>query len=132
VKPPHPKQLGSQLRARREQLGLTQRQLAKLAGMTDATITRIEQGAIAAPAPDKLSRIAEALDLSLADVFAQADYILPRELPSYAPYLRSKYPQLPDEAIEQLGDSFEQIARRYGYDAAGPDPGEDEQPEQPT
>ena len=130
MKPSQVKQLGEQLRGRREELGLTQRQLAKLAGMTDGTIVRIEQGFIAAPAPDKLSRIAEALDLSLADVFAQADYILPRELPSYAPYLRSKYPQLPDEAVEQLGDSFEQMAKRYGYDAAGPAPGEDEQPEQ--
>ena len=101
-----PSELGRQLRARREELGLSTRQLAEQADMNDATIVRIEQGAFAAPRPDKLSRIAEALGLSLADVFALADYAVPDDLPSFQPYLRSKYRDMPAEAVEDLEQGF--------------------------
>src|SRR4051794_28209122 len=74
VEPAQAKELGQQLRTRREELGLSLRQLEKLTDVDNGTIARIEQGAFAAPAPDKLARITEALDLSLADVFALAEY----------------------------------------------------------
>jgi transcriptional regulator with XRE-family HTH domain len=133
MNPKQAKELGHHLRSRREELGLSVRDVEGLSGVDDGTIVRIEQGAFAAPAPDKLSRIAEALDLSLADVFALADYAIPSELPSFQPYLRSKYRGLPPEAVEQLDRAFQRLAKRHGLDAAGPAPGEDEQPEeQPT
>jgi transcriptional regulator with XRE-family HTH domain len=123
------KELGRQLRARRSELGLSVRDLAKLAELDNGTIVRIEQGAFAAPRPDKLSRIAEALGLNLADVFALADYSVPSELPSFSPYLRTKYRDLPAPAVEELERSFQRITKRHGFDPAGPAPGEDEQPE---
>lgn len=122
------KRLGQTLRARREKLGLSQRQLAAQAGVNDATIVRIEHGEFNAPAPDKLSRIAEALDLPLADVFALADYVVPSQLPSFQPYLRSRYQDLPKDAIEDLDQAFARIVRRHGYQPDGPRPGEDESP----
>ena len=122
------KELGQRLRARREELGLSLRQLAEQADMNDATIVRIEQGAFAAPAPDKLARIAEALGLSLADVFALAEYAVPDDLPSFQPYLRSKYRDMPREAVDDLNKAFDRIVRRHGYDPAGPQDGEDEAP----
>ena len=130
VEPEQAKELGRLLRQRRQELGLSTIQLAKQVGTTDGTIVRIEQGAFAAPAPDKLSRIAEALGLTLADVFALADYSVPSELPSFQPYLRTKYRELPSEAVEQLERSFQRLAKRHGFDPAGPAPGEDEQPEE--
>lgn len=133
MNPEQAKELGRQLRSRREELELSLRDLERLAGVDNGTIARIEQGAFAAPAPDKLSRIADALGLSLADVFALADYASPNELPSFQPYLRTKYRGLPTEAVEQLERSFQRLVKRHGLDAAGPAPGEDEQPEeQPT
>ena len=123
------KELGRQLRVRRDELGLSVRDLERLTDVDNGTIVRIEQGAFAAPAPDKLSRIAEALGLSLADVFALAEYSAPSELPSFSPYLRSKYRGLPVPAVEELERSFRRIAKRHGFDPAGPAPGEDEQPE---
>ena len=51
MNPKQAKELGRQLRARREDLGLSLRDLAEQAGTTDTTIIRIEQGAFAAPAP---------------------------------------------------------------------------------
>ena len=128
VEPEQAKTLGRLLRARREELGLSSRQLAERAAMDDATIVRIEQGAFAAPRPDKLSRIAEALGLSLADVFALADYAVPDDLPSFQPYLRSKYRDMPTEAVDDLNKAFERIVRKHGYDADGPQDGEDEAP----
>jgi transcriptional regulator with XRE-family HTH domain len=122
------KELGQRLRARREELGLSLRQLAEQADMNDATIVRIEQGAFAAPAPDKLARIAEALGLSLADVFALAEYAVPDDLPSFQPYLRSKYRDMPREAVDDLNKAFDRIVRKHGYDPAGPQDGEDEAP----
>lgn len=96
--------------------------------MSDATITRIELGAFMAPRPDKLSRIAEALDLSLADVFALADYVVPTDLPSFQPYLRSRYRGMPDEAIDDLDKAFARIVKKHGYQPDGPTDGEDEAP----
>lgn len=124
------KELGRRLRARRDELGLSTRELADRAGMTHSTVVRLEQGNFDAPAPDKLSRIAEALNFSLADVFALADYAIPSELPSFQPYLRTKYRDLPTEAIEQLERSFQRLAKRHGFDPTGPAPGEDEEPEE--
>lgn len=96
--------------------------------MNDATIVRIEQGAFAAPRPDKLSRIAEALGLSLADVFALADYAVPDDLPSFQPYLRSKYRDMPAGAVDDLNKAFQRIVRKHGYQPGGPRDGEDEAP----
>lgn len=130
VEPKQAKELGRLLRKRRQELGLSTIQLAKQIGTTDGTITRIEQGLFTAPAPDKLSRIAEALGLSLADVFGLAEYAVPSDLPSFRPYLRAKYRGLPPEAIEQLERSFTRLAKRHGFEPAGPAAGEDEQPEE--
>ncbi len=133
VEPEQAKELGRLLRQRRQELGLSKMQLAKQVGTTDATIFRIEEGQFTSPAPDKLSRIAEILGLSLADVFGLAEYAVPSDLPSFRPYLRAKYRDLPSEAVEQLERSFTRLAKQHGFEPAGPAPGEDEQPEeQPT
>lgn len=124
------RELGSRLRERREQLDLSIRELAERTGVNHSTVVRLEQGAIESPAPDKLSRIAEELGLSLADVFALADYSVPSDLPSFRPYLRTKYRGLPAPAVEELERSFQRIAKRHGLSLNGPAPGEDEQPEQ--
>lgn len=120
------RQLGKVLRQRREGRGLTTRALAQQAGINDATVVRFEQGAFASPAPDKLARIAAALGLRLADVYALADYAVPSDLPSFTPYLRTKYRQLPSEEVERIEAYALRIARKHGVDLAGPAPGEDE------
>src|SRR5262249_20777761 len=112
--------LGEWLRERRHEAGLGTTELAKRTGINDATITRIEQGFIAKPDPRKLSLIADALDLNLADVYAMAGYAAPKELPSFQPYLRRKYRDLPDEAIQDIEQAFERIIKRHGYDPDGP------------
>ncbi|HZQ64969.1 MAG TPA: helix-turn-helix transcriptional regulator [Gaiellaceae bacterium] len=123
------RRFGQWLHRRRKAAGLGTTELAKRTGITDGTITRLEQGYIARPDPNKLSRIAEVLDIPLADIYAMAGYDAPEELPTFRPYLRSKYRDLPVEAVQDLDEAFVRIIRKHGYDAEGPEPGEDEQPD---
>ena len=94
--------------------------------MPDVTVLRFEQGAFAAPAPDKLARLAAALGLTLADVYALADYAVPNDLPSFTPYLRTKYRDLPKDDIAAIERYAANLARKHGVNLSGPAPGEDE------
>lgn len=129
MEPDQAANLGQFLRQRREELGLSTRQLSKQTGVNDVTIARIERGEFSAPRPDKLSKIAEALGVSLADVFAMADYVTPADLPTFTPYLRSKYRDLPDDAVDAIERYAAKLAKRHGVALDGPAPGEDEAPE---
>ncbi len=119
-------ELGQLIRARREQLGLSVRQLADQAEMNFATISRLEQGQFGSPRADKLARLAAALDLNVADLYGLAEYTVPSQLPSFQPYLRSKYRDMPPEALRDLDKAFERIIKKHGYRPNGPAPGEDE------
>jgi transcriptional regulator with XRE-family HTH domain len=123
------KRFGRWLREQRKAAGLSKTELARRSGTTDGTIVRIEQGAFEAPSPHKLARIAEALKLSLADVYSMAGYATPDDLPSFQPYLRRKYGDMPAPAVADLEAAFRQIASKHGYDPQGPQPGEDETPD---
>lgn len=74
----------------------------------------------------QLQALATALDLELADLYSAVGYSSAESLPSFTPYLRSKYGDLPAPAQAELAQSFQHIAHKYGYDANGPAPGEDE------
>lgn len=130
LNPQQAKELGRRLSARREELGLTVRDVERLAGVDDSTVVRLENGVIADPRPATVRAICEALDLVVADVYPVADY--PGSLPTFRPYLRTKYRGLPTEAVEQLDRIFRRLAERHGLDSAGPAPGEDEAPDPET
>ena len=74
--------LASRLRARRKSLGLTQRQLAELAGTDQSHISRLEQGRKGATTA-MLHRIAQALGLSLAELLG--DWVREDPDDEYAP-----------------------------------------------
>jgi transcriptional regulator with XRE-family HTH domain len=120
------KALGKVLTDRREALKWSRKKLAKLIGLPDVTILRIERGEIAAPRAAHLSAIAEGLGLKAADLFAMADYTTPTDLPSIKPYLRTKYRNLPAEDIEAIEKYAARLARKHGIALDGPAPGEDE------
>jgi transcriptional regulator with XRE-family HTH domain len=120
------KELGKTLRTAREALGLNSREVAKAAGIDQATLVRIESGSIAAPGPDKLAKVARVLGISAADLFASADYTVPADLPSFKPYLRTKYGNIPAEELERIEEYALKIAKRNGVSLSGPAPGEDE------
>lgn len=108
------KSLGELLRQKRKELGFTTYQLADAAGVRNSTVVRFEQGKFAAPRPDKLARFASLLELPLADVYARAGYLVPEELPTFEPYLKTKYQDLPAAAIGELNQLFKELAARHG------------------
>lgn len=120
------KRLGALLRRKREALGMSSRMLGKLTDVDPVTIQRFEVGFIAVPSPDKLARIAEALGLNLADVYAHAGYAVPNDLPSFMPYLRTKYRDLPAEDAEAIERYAQKLAKKHGVSLSGPALGEDE------
>lgn len=120
------KLLGKMLKSAREQLGFSAREVADRSGMADSNVLRLEQGAIANPRPETLRSLADVLQLELADLYATAGYVQPNGLPSFSPYLRSKYAGLPASAQREIEVSFAKIAAKHGYDPNGPQPGEDE------
>ena len=61
-------QVGERVKVIRQRFGLSQRELARRAGVTNGTISNIEQGQVS-PSVGSLRRITEALSLSLAEFF---------------------------------------------------------------
>ena len=62
-------EIGTRLKSLRQQRGLSQRKLARLAGVSNATVSLIEHGRTD-PSMGLLRRILESLDVSFADFFA--------------------------------------------------------------
>jgi len=112
------------LRAKRAVLQLSMRQVEAVSGVNSATIVRLERGSILTPQPETLKAMAAALDLSVSDLFAVADWVPAQELPTFRPYLRAKYKQLPESAVAEMEQFFEHLTMRHG--AHGPADGEDE------
>ncbi len=76
------------LRARRKELGLTQAQVAKAVGVSEATVSRWETGDIAEVGSGKLPALARALQFSPAQLLG--DNNEDDELASYLEQLRSR------------------------------------------
>jgi transcriptional regulator with XRE-family HTH domain len=80
--------LGHRLRVLREAFGLSQRELAKRAGVTNSNISMIEQGQIS-PSVQSLSKILDAFPISLAEFFScnlisnQSPVVRAKDMSSY-------------------------------------------------
>ena len=116
--------LAELLRRKRQDAGLTAREVARRAGVDVGTVTRIELAQIPRPRPDSLRAIGEVLSIPAADLFAATDWLPREELPSFRPYLRTKYRELPPEAVAEIEGLFDRLARDHGSD--GPVGDEDE------
>lgn len=107
--------LGAFVRRLREQAGMSLRSLATAAEVDATWLSRLEHGRYSAPHPAGLYRLARALEVEVAELYLAAGFGDARELPGFAPYLRSKY-ELPDEAVAQLQAHFELINDKYRRD----------------
>lgn len=117
-------QLAELLRDKRERLGLSASEVARRAGVTAGTVTRIELRQIPSPKADSLTAIAEVLEIPKADVFAAAGWVPGNELPTLRPYLRSKYHGLTAADASRVESYIDQLQSRYG--TQGPADQEDE------
>src|SRR5688572_19484745 len=65
---PHPMDIGSRLQSVRKSKGLSQRELAKRVGVTNSTISLIEQNKVS-PSVSSLKKVLDGIPISLADFF---------------------------------------------------------------
>lgn len=116
--------VGEILGIARKALGISAGELGRRSGINVSNVSRIENGLTAQPSPGTLQRLSETLGLDVADLFVATGYELPKTLPTIKPYLRSKYPDLPESALAKIAA----ITEKYGVDPHNTSPraGEDE------
>lgn len=66
------REIAEQVRVWREHRGLSQRALAKAAGVSPVLATKIESGAIADPRLSTLRKLAKALDVTVAELIGES------------------------------------------------------------
>lgn len=105
------------LARKRAAAGLSITEVAQRAHVNKATVWRLEQGLIATPRVHSLLAIAEVLEIPLANLLVEVGWLPDGELPSIGPYLRAKYAQLPEKAIEDVEKYIATILSRLDTDA---------------
>jgi DNA-binding Xre family transcriptional regulator len=111
------------VKQRREAKGLSARKLADIAGLHHSFLSKLEAGAYEHLSADSLMALSKALDLPPADLFSLAGYRLPESLPSFGPYLRTRYGQELSQAdLSALTHLFDALRAR----GDGPDEVDDE------
>lgn len=89
--------VGARLRMVRERMGLSQRELAKRAGVTNGTISLIEQNRVS-PSISSLRKVLEGLPMTLSDFFTfDADPQQPRVF-----YTQDELPNLGNDQIQLM------------------------------
>ncbi len=125
--------LGVTVKAAREAKELSIRGLASTMGITPSYIHKLEAGVFGSISPEKIQALARALDLDPQDLFTVAGYQVPDGLPSFEPYLRTRYgDDLPEEAIQHMSEYFEYERAKYGEGSRRPIGDEDEADDQPV
>lgn len=102
------------------------RAVAARSGLDSGALTRLEAGKVRQPKLETLKSLAEALDAPYSDLCAMAGYLLPYDLPSLTPYLRTRYGHLPEHVLHAADDYLQHLIDEQQLDLRGPMPGEDE------
>lgn len=116
------------IRRYRTKLGMSASELSRRAGVSKATVTRLEGGQISNPQASNLVAIADVLSVTVGDLMGDSTRRTAASLPTLAPYLRTKYKDLPEDALQEIESHFNDLAARHGIaPSSGPAPHEDEQ-----
>jgi len=104
--------LGDYVKARRQSLGLSLSDVAEHSGLHFSYWSKLEAGQYDSPSPRHLQVMARTLDAPIEDLYGLVGYDIPERLPSFEPYLRTKY-SLPPEAVADLERYFELLRNYY-------------------
>jgi len=107
------RKLGAAIRRHRKAKRLTQPELAVAVRVPDSTIYRLERGDFKLPRPEKLQRIARALDMDFEELYDLAGYGSPA-LPEVPVYLRRKFDDLSDEGAAKVERYIERVRNQEG------------------
>jgi transcriptional regulator with XRE-family HTH domain len=107
-----PSGLGRFVRERRQAAGLSQRQLALAASVSVSNISRLESGFHLTPSLELLRRVAEVLDIDMAELLSYRGIPMPDGSAGLRVYLRRQY-GLPDQGVAEAEAAIERIATRY-------------------
>jgi transcriptional regulator with XRE-family HTH domain len=104
------RELGRLIRQTRRERKLSLRHLDELTGVSYGWLSRLERGLMIAPAPSKLTKVAEALRLEPERIDRITRGGISRDLPAIRTYFRTKY-RLDPQEIGQIEKVFDQIRR---------------------
>jgi transcriptional regulator with XRE-family HTH domain len=104
--------LGRMLAQARRNKGLSLRVAAERAGIAHVWLTRVEQGRYHNPAPERLVRLAEVLEIDPERIDRITKGHVSSSLPSVRTYFRSKYDLSSDE-IDHIEQVVAEITRNH-------------------
>lgn len=96
------------IKERRQQLGLTMKEVADAVGVSEATVSRWESGDIENMRRDKIAKLAEALKISPAVLMGWEDNRTPSDVPYY----------LDEETAEIAQEVYDRPELRILFDAS--------------
>lgn len=104
------RELGRLVKRTRRAQGLSLRKLDELTGTSYGWLSRLEKGQMTAPAPSKLTKVAEVLGIPPERIDRITRGKVSSDLPAIRAYFRTKYKLDPQE-IRQIEEVFDQIRR---------------------
>jgi transcriptional regulator with XRE-family HTH domain len=112
------KQLGTLIANSRRRKRLSYRALAQLAGVAYVWIARLERGEFRNPAGERLTRLAEVLEIDLERIDRVTRGHVSDSLPGVRTYFRAKY-DLPPDAIGRVERLVDRLRKEHGGDDDG-------------
>jgi transcriptional regulator with XRE-family HTH domain len=106
------RELGRLVKRARGIRRLSLRALDELTGVSYGWLSRLERGQMIAPAPSKLTKVAEALSIPPERIDRITRGRISRDLPPIRTYFRAKY-QLSPQEITQIEEVFDRIRRSH-------------------
>jgi len=106
--PTQAKQLGAVIAKARAKKGLSHRALAQQLGVAYGWLSELEAGRFVDPAPGRLARLAEALDIEPSRIDRITKGSMADSLPEVPTYFRAKYGLTPEQSAQ-----IEHYVERY-------------------
>ncbi len=113
--------LGELIRSAREAKGLSLRTLESKTGVARTWLVYVEAGRSLEPSPDRLARVAEALEIDPADIDGVSGGYLARSLPTVRTYFRSKGKATQAE-LDELEHVIAEVQAKHRRRASDEDP----------
>ena len=107
-------ELGNRLKESRENIGLSQKKVYQITGITDSRLSKIERGQICC-APEDLKKLARLYKINLIPLYVLADYINEEDIKEYQ-FLFRGVSYLDDEEIQHIQSQVDFLNKKRKVD----------------